>query len=120
MSKEILERMAALRKDSPGEVRIVPISKLGENGGDLNLHIHPVTTDEFSKIMKVYDDVGERCVTTIILRARDENGQRIFSKVQKEQIKEEFGPILLVQLEKKINEDFNTLDDATGVEILGN
>ena len=109
--------MKAIKKELDLKPRIIRVSKLGKDGKPLLIYVHPCTTKEYSKIMAVENETEKR-ILSIIHRARDEKGDKLFSMVEKDVIEDSFGPKIITKIAQAINIDLETLDDETGIEIL--
>jgi len=119
MSKEIIDRMKEIRKELDNEPRVIEVSKLGENGEPLKIYVWPIKTREYQKIVAASDRI-EGAVMTIIIRAKDEEKNPLFNQAERSEIIRLFGPKLIIKLARDINKDLDTLDDETGIEIMGN
>lgn len=118
MSKDIIDRMREIRKQIDNEPRVVTVSKLGQNDDDLLIYVWPVTTQDYQKILREKDPV-DSSITTILLRAKTADGERMFQAAERGEIVKLFGPKLILKLASEINKDFN-FDDETGIDIMGN
>ena len=119
MGKEIIERMKEIRKELDNEPRVVEVTKLGENGEPLKIYVWPITTKEYQKILAASDRI-EGAVMTIIIRAKNEEKKPLFTQAERSEIIRFFGPKVIIKLARDINKDLDTLDDETGIDIMGN
>jgi len=119
MSKEIMDRMKALRKDLDNEPRIITVSKIGKDEDDLKIFVWPVTTRDYQKILKETDRI-DAAVLSIVLRAKNEDGKQLFSINERSELINLFGPKIILKLASEINKDLNDLNDESGIEIMGN
>ena len=119
MSREILDRMKAIRKEIDNEPRKITVSKIGKDGADIDIYVWPVTTKDYQKILRETDRI-DAAVLSIILRSKNEDGKQIFSANERSELINLFGPKVILKLASEINKDLNNLDDETGIEVLGN
>ena len=115
MSLDIIERAKEMKKQVMGEMRVIEIAGLGEDGKALNIYVKPVTNEELQKIFK-YNDLVERSAINIVVRARDKDGNRLFEN-EKNEIIRSFLPGLLIQISREIDKDIDDTFVAGGLAI---
>jgi len=118
MSRDLIERARELKAQMMEEVRVIKVQELGDDNGPLEIYVKPLTTKELQKILKGGDAV-ERAATTIDVRARDKDGNRMFAG-EKNEIMRHFPPKLIHQIARAINEDLDALYGEDSVEEAGN
>lgn len=105
MSKDFFDRSKQYTQQHlDGEIRVVEIPEFGDESGPMKLYIHPLTFDEMEKICKSNGRFGE-AVESLILRARDEQGKRMFSPAERTRIRNEVPPDIMLRLHQEINTD---------------
>lgn len=115
MSLEIIERAKELKKQVMGEMKIIEAAGLSEDGKALKIYVKPITNEELQRLFRS-DDLIERAAMTLVIRARDKDGNRIFAN-EKNEIIRSFPPDLLLQTSREINNDLNDTFGAGGLAI---
>ena len=103
--KENMERLKAGVRASSGELRQV-VGVL-PNGDTVDIYFKPMTLREKGKILKTLErNPAEAVVETLIVRARDKDGGKLYSLAQKSEFMSEPG------LDNFVEEAVKTMDEA--------
>ena len=121
MSKDIIDIAKKRYHDKvASSTRCLTVDELTKNPDEpFKVHVRPITTEQFQKIRAGEDEI-DRCVITLIERALDADGKKLFSYAEKNEMKRFLEPQMLIKLVRRINEDVNSLFDDDGVEVVGN
>ena len=106
MSKELMERARArMKKMIENEVREIRVPELGESEEEpLVIYVYPLTTQEYQNMVQ-FPEEADRCIRTLIERARNEKGEKLYSTVEAKELKKWIDLDLLMRLTREINED---------------
>ena len=118
MSKEIMDRMKQIRADLMGEVRSFDVKGLGEDGGPLTIYVHPVTAAELKKIWGRANRM-DVAIESIIQRARNEQGERLFKDIEFDSFMKFWLPEYILEVAAHINEDMVSVLDSGVVDTVG-
>jgi hypothetical protein len=122
MSLDVIEMAKKRMKEAiEGKTRVLEVEDLlTKEGETVKMYIRPITSDEFQKMIKGEDEI-ERAILTIIYRARTEEGKKIFTLPEKNEIRNNFDPAILLKLSRRINEDLADIyTNNDGINVLGN
>jgi len=118
MSKDIMDRMKQIRADLMGEVRSFDVKGLGEDGGPLTIYVHPVTAAELKKIWSHTNRV-DAAIESIVQRARDEQGERLFKDIEFDSFMRFWLPKYIIKVAMQINEDVNSMTYEGVIDAVG-
>ena len=107
----------AFRKRLSANPKIIEVPEMGPPGSPLKIHVFPMTLREQDAIYQKYRDGSlDSLVETVILRAKDADGKRIFQRGQFAEFVHEVDPDLLSRIVSEMNEGEDELAEALGTE----
>lgn len=116
MSNPILLRAKQHWLAKIAEVRIIEVPEWGTDGEPLRIWVRPATLAVRDKIYQAIKDGSlQGLATTLVVRARDEDGKPLFSQMDMRDLLNEVDPDVLARIVEEMNEDLNlTAEEAEG------
>ena len=90
----------------------------GPDGGPLTIYVHPATASELKAIWGRPCRV-EAAIETIVQRARNEQGERLFNGIERGAIEKHWLPKYILQVAANINADMGSILDGGVVDTVG-
>lgn len=88
------------------EVRLVEVEEWGEDGKPLPIFVHVMNMLDRNKIYKFLRDGSlEAMVEALILRARDEDGNKLFKPADRQDLMRKVDPDIIIRIVNAMNDD---------------
>jgi hypothetical protein len=116
MNNPILARAKQHWLSKIAETRIVEVAEWGVEDVPLRIWVRPATLAVRDKIYQSIKDGSLRgLAVALVTRARDEDGQPMFTEMDIRELMNEVDPDVLARVVEEMNEDLNlTADEAEG------
>jgi len=118
MSKGLIDRaQQKMHERMTGKPREILVPGFAEDGGDLVVHVWPITSEEYNAIQRFKSDL-DRAAENIAQRARDANKNLLY-KNEREEIVRFFGPPMVMALSARIDADIIEEVISSGIKDVG-
>lgn len=103
-----LDRAVNHFKTRLGDPKTIEVPEWGEDGKPLTIYVHPITMAEKDEIFKVSQTGSYRgVVMALVVRARDENGKRLFKTIELGELMKKADPEVISDIVLKMKSVFD-------------
>lgn len=108
----VMERARAHFREQMTAVNSVEVPEWGDSSGPLRIYYRPMSLKERDQIFRfVSKDSLESLVETLIVRARDEDGKKIFRPADRNELMREVDPDVIGRIVAEMGDE-PTVEDA--------
>lgn len=112
---DVLERAKGHYLAKISEPKLILVPEWGDENGPFEIYSRPMNLKEQSRILRKYqEDSTEALVETLIVRARDKNGEPIFKPVHRTELMREVDSDVIGRIVSEMNAEDDSQEEAEG------